>query len=149
MPQQCRAMPTADCGENEVSWEPGLGVPLSSRAGGQGRSAKTDSDFIKKKYSTTMDLLYMDFFYLFPFLFFKNTLEYLSWSLVLLGFPGICPHFPHPSPHTCHPTFLSYIVLSQGVLVAEIERGEKVPGHGLCTEHWARHFTDIISGLQL
>lgn len=54
-------MTTIDCEKNGVPWGPDLSVPLSNRAGGQGRLAKTNSDFVKNKYSIVMDLLYFGF----------------------------------------------------------------------------------------
>jgi hypothetical protein len=54
-------MTSIDSEKNEVTWGPDLSVPLSNWAWGQGRLAKTNSDFIKNKYSIVMDLLYFGF----------------------------------------------------------------------------------------
>lgn len=73
-----------------------------------GSLAKTNSDFIKNKFSIVVDLSYIGFISFLFFFFLKNTLKYLSWLFILLGVPQslylVCPHYPYPGPS------LSYLI---------------------------------------
>lgn len=109
MPELCRVDGNYWLWENEVSWGPGLGVPLSNWAGGQVAWLRPIPTSLK----ISIPLSWI-FCTLVSFFFLKNTLKYVSWLLFLLGFPQslypVCPHYPYPDPSLSY--LISYLSVS-------------------------------------
>lgn len=93
-----------------MSLGPGLSVPLSNWVGWQERSAKTNLDYITKRYSTLKNLLYIGSFFL---IFFK---EYIGIFVLVAYSSGIprefVPRDMFPIPVVTPATLFSDLPLS-------------------------------------